>query len=170
MPATLPIGISFNLPSEEWVSADPDAAGLADAAFVAFRAAPGDYAPVLSVAGGYRDDPATLVDIGDEAVRVRRAEVGPTAQVILREEAESGQSPGLLQILRFQLAYGQRTFSLNQAQVVLAVNAQDGGSRRRVVLILAMTCEEEQLSALLPEFRAFVESIVPVNPDTPHAN
>ncbi|PID54280.1 MAG: hypothetical protein CSA58_10075 [Micrococcales bacterium] len=123
MPATLPIPITFELPSPDWAPRDPDAAGVRNAAFLAVREVPGDYAPVLSIAGDFRDDAATLEDIADEALQLRTAEVGGPVRVLHRALVGSAKVPALLHVLGFDLTAAGRSFALVQAQVFMAVPA-----------------------------------------------
>ncbi len=165
MPTTLPVPISFTLPNEHWRPVDPEALGVTNAAFLAVRAENDGvgYSPTLTVSGGLRTDPASLDDIGDEAVGVFATEA-TEVELVTRRDYGSPEAPGLLQVVGGTLTVEQRTFDLRQAHVLIAMtDVRD--AQRRVVVKVVLSTTFGQFQACLPDLQDFVATLHPEQPD-----
>ena len=168
MPTTLPVPIVFRLPNEHWQPADPEALGVTNAAFLAIRREHegDDYAPTLTVSGGLRTDPATMDEIGDEAVAVF-AQQAADVELVTRRDYGSAEAPGLLQVVGGTLFAGERRYDLRQAHVLIGMSDVED-SERRVVVKIVLSTTYAQFDTYLPELQEFVASLHPEQrPDGP---
>lgn len=159
MSTTLPVPLRFALPGEEWTPVVPEELGVTNAAFLAVRRGlPGDYDPTITVSGGWRDDDATLEQIGDESLRKLRMEGATEVELLQRRVTESEHAPAVTQAIGAVVAVDGRTFDLRQAQVVQGlVDVHDPA--RRVVNIYTLTCTYAQWEDMVREFQRFMASV-----------
>ncbi len=142
---TLPLG--FDIP-DGWTPVEPGDSGVV---FVAVHPEPGEeFTPNLTVSVRQRPDPASIVDIADEAVeRLGRSLAG--LDVLSRREVGSGDAPGVTQLLRMRTGEG---VELMQTQVHLTVPGPE-----RVVLELVCTASPAAARRLAGSFEQFVGSV-----------
>ena len=154
----LPVPLHFRLPGREWEPRDPGDLGVANAAFLAVRAdVPGGYTPTISISGDHRDDGATLERIADEGlVALEREADGVRLEE--RRQIGGGHAPGVTQLVACTITVEGTELDLRQCQVVLDLHDVED-ARRRVVVVLSLTCLLEQTPAMLPEFQALVRSV-----------
>lgn len=158
MTIDLPIEVHFTLPGPQWVSIDPDSAGVSDAAFLAMRQeTPGDYTPLLSLGGALRLDPSTMTEIADESLALL-ARQGTDVELVHRRVTESEHAPAVSQMLGATVTVEGRTYDVRQVQALQGV-VDVRWPGRRVVLIHTLTCTYAQHRDLLPEFAAYLESV-----------
>ncbi|MFH9088409.1 hypothetical protein [Streptomyces sp. NPDC017673] len=162
MTGTLPVKISFSLP-DGWRSAPPDEVGAPDAAFVALHPASIDgFTANITIAGGMRNDSATMRQIADESVR----RLGQAGSVEVTKQEEVGtpdipgltDSPGVVQNLRLSTTLHGAPLELVQSQVYLGLEDVNRPSQRAVIE-LVLTAKPEQLAAVLDDFKQFVRSV-----------
>ncbi|GGW19988.1 hypothetical protein GCM10018980_26670 [Streptomyces capoamus] len=162
MTATLPVKISFSLP-DGWRSAPPDEVGAPDAAFVALHPASIDgFTANITIAGGMRNDSATMRQIADESVR----RLGQAGAVEVTKQEEVGtpdipgltDAPGVVQNLRLATTLHGEPLELVQSQVYLGLEDVDRPSQRAVIE-LVLTAKPEQLAEVLDDFKQFVRSV-----------
>lgn len=141
---TLPLG--FDIP-DGWTAVEPGDSG---AVFVAVHPEPGeDFTPNITLSVQQRPDPASIVDIADEAVeRLGRSLAG--LDVLSRREIE-GAAPSVTQLLRLRTGEGTE---LIQTQVHLTVPGAE-----RVVLEIACTASPAVARRLSGSFERFVGSV-----------
>lgn len=141
---TLPLG--FDIP-DGWTAVEPGDSG---AVFVAVHPEPGeDFTPNITLSVQQRPDPASIVDIAEEAVeRLGRSLAG--LDVLSRREIE-GAAPGVTQLLRLRTGEGTE---LIQTQVHLTVPGAE-----RVVLEIACTAAPAVARRLAGSFERFVGSV-----------
>jgi hypothetical protein len=159
MTTTLPVPVDFALPGAAWEAVRPEALGVTNAAFLAVRRdTPGDYTPTITVSGDWREDGASLEQIGDESLVKLQREGLTDVELLKRKEVESEHAPALTQSLGGLLSVEGRTHDLRQAQAIHAlVDVHDPG--RRVVLVFTLTCTFAQWEAMGPEFQRFMASV-----------
>ncbi len=154
----LPVPVSFRLPSAQWEAVEPSSLGVANAEFLAVRRDTDPaYAPTISVSGGWRTDPATLDDIGDESWEKLRRETGG-AELLRRRDLGSERAPAVLQELGASALIEGRAFDLRQVQAIYGILDVDEPGRR-VVVIHTLTCTAAQLSTVGPEFTAYLATL-----------
>lgn len=160
----LPIPLEFRLPSEEWTSQDPDALGVPTAAFLALRGGPGTeaYSPVLTISGGWREDGASLEQIGDESLGVLGAQA-TEVRLLERSHHGSSRAPAITQLLAATATIDGRTLQMRQGQAVTAMVDVSQPSRA-IVLLYTVTCTEDQLAFVGREFQEFMSTVRPVAP------
>ncbi|MFC6285504.1 hypothetical protein ACFP3Q_06185 [Nocardioides sp. GCM10027113] len=160
----LPIPVELRLPSAAWSRRDPDAHGVPTAAFLALRESGdnSDYAPVLTVSGGWHEHGVDLDRIGDESLDVLAAQASDV-RLLERSRHGSDRAPGLTQLLAATATVDGRTHQLRQGQVLTAL-VDVGRPSRAIVLLYTLTCTEEQLPVAGREFQQFVAAATPVAP------
>ena len=141
---TLPLG--FDIP-DGWTAVEPGDSG---AVFVAVQPEPGEeFTPNITLSVQQRPDPASIVDIAEEAVeRLGRSLAG--LDVLSRREID-GDAPGVTQLLRLRTSEGTE---LIQTQVHLTVPGPTPADR--LVLELACTAAPATARRLSPGFQRFV--------------
>jgi hypothetical protein len=160
----LPVPVEFRLPSDDWTPHDPDALGVPTAAFLALRGGAGteDYSPVLTISGGWREDGASLEQIGDESLDVLAAQAGDVT-LVERSRHGSDRAPALTQLMSATATVNGRRLSMRQGQVVTAM-VDVGHPSRAVVVLYTVTCTEEQFPVVGREFQEFMATVRPVAP------
>jgi 6,7-dimethyl-8-ribityllumazine synthase len=156
---TLPVPVRFELPDERWEPVAPESLGVENAAFLAVRrGASEDYAPTITVSGGWRNDDATLEQIADESVDSLRAQGATEVELVKRTRVESEHAPAVVQSLGALAQAEGRTFDLRQAQTIMGlVDVDDPG--QRAVVILTLTCAFAQFAEIGREFQEFMASV-----------
>lgn len=148
---SLPLG--FDVP-DGWVPVDPERAGAPGAVFVAVRPdTGGGFTPNITVGVRHRPDPATIVQIADEAVE-RLGRSMAALDVLSRQDVGEPPEEGVAQVLRIVSPDGQE---LVQSQVHLTV-AGAHGRQDRVVVEIACTSTPDQAPPIVAEFQRFVSS------------
>ncbi len=163
---TLPVPLEFELPGPDWEPVAPDSLGVENAAFLAVRRNLGAvYSPTLTISGALRPDPATLVDIADEAVALLRAQARDV-EVLKRDEIPSDHAPAVTQLssavadvdgLELRMRHGQAIFGY--------VDVDD--PTKRVVVIHTITCTEAQFPLVREEFQAYLRTVRVLPPEPP---
>lgn len=160
----LPVPVEFRLPGPEWTSHDPDALGVPTAAFLARRTPVGSetYAPVLTISGGWREDDATVDEVGEESLRVL-ADQASDVRLLERSRHGSGRAPALTQLMAGTAVVDGRSLEMRQGQVVAAM-VDVAHPERAIVLLYTVTCTADQLDVVGREFQQFMSTVRPVAP------
>ncbi|GAB2870215.1 hypothetical protein [Nocardioides pacificus] len=159
----LPVPIRFELPGPDWEAVAPESVGVENAAFLAMRRNTGDdYTPSITIRGGWRPDPVTLVDIADETVAEVRAQAGD-AELVRRQELGTEHAPAVNQVIGTVVSIDGRTHDLRQLQTITGLVDVDD-PRKRIVLVYTLTCTYAQFEAIGREFQDFMRT-VRVSPD-----
>lgn len=156
--ATLPVPLRFELPNPDWTPADPTSLGVGNAAFLAVRRNLSDeYAPVITISGARRDDPATMDDIAEEWVDKLRRE-GDEVELVTRRDLGTDEAPAVVQVTGLTAVTDGRRHDLRQTQAIMGyVDADDPG--KRVVVVHTLTCTFGQFDQMTQEFRQYLASI-----------
>ncbi|KID31095.1 hypothetical protein HQ32_01782 [Prauserella sp. Am3] len=159
MAATLPVPIEFSLP-DGWTSADPDEVNAGEVAFIAFsRAAAGDrFAANITINSEVCTEFDGLVSVADGLVEKLGAAAGEIKRG-KRDESTTSNGPVLAQVVRFPLSLpsGERV-SVVQYQVLMALQSSNS-DRSSVVLHFTLSALPDRFVQLLPDFRAFIETV-----------
>ena len=168
-----PVPLRFELPSPQWVPADPERAGVANALFFAVRRTEGDeggeavpdsYTPSLSVSGGWRAPGTVLAEVADESLDLLRRQGLADVELVRRRAVESEHAPVIAQTLGMSATVDGRTWDVRQQQALFGY--LDLSSRRLAVVLHTLTCSYAQEPELMDEWRSYVASIeVGVDPE-----
>ncbi|MQY39237.1 hypothetical protein SRB17_72590 [Streptomyces sp. RB17] len=168
MTTTLPVKISFSLP-DGWQAAPPDEVGAPGAAFVALHPASIDgFTANISIAGGMRNDSATMWQIADESVQ-RLGQAG-TVEVLKKTEVGTPDIPGLtdapgvVQNLLLHTTLRGEPLELFQSQVYLGMEDVKNPANRAVIE-LVLTAKPTQIDAVLEDFKTFLRTVRPAEED-----
>lgn len=155
---TLPVPVTFRLPGPDWQAVAPESLGVQNAEFLAVRRnTDPDYAPTITVSGGWRTDPATLDQIGDESLARLRQEASEV-ELLRRRDLGSPAAPAVLQEIGFTAAAEGHSFDLRQVEAIFGL-LDVADQARRVVVIHTLTCTYGQVDLVLPEFKAYLASL-----------
>ena len=164
MSATLPVPIRFALPGPEWQPVPPESLGVRNAAFLAVRPDPQTgYAPIISISGAWREDPATLEEIAEESLALLRAQA-EEVELVKRTRVGSDAAPAVTQSMGAVAVVEGVRRDLRQAQVLAAYLDVDD-PRRRAVVIYTLTCTYAQFPTMGREFQQFMASVELVAPE-----
>lgn len=152
-----PFPVQFEMPNDEWVQSDPSELGVTNAAFVAVRRGFRDgYAPVLTISGGWRTDPATFQQIADESLEVL-AEDATDVELVKRTEVGTERAPAIAQSLAGTVTYEGRRLDIRRFQAITGlVDVND--PIRRFVIIYSLTCLYRQSEQMKDEFQEFMRT------------
>ena len=160
----LPVPVEFRLP-DGWEPVRPEEWGVENAAFMAVRRdAPGDYVPILSIAGDWRLDYVTLDTIADESVSLAAAQAS-SVEILDRKHIGSEEAPAILQLLGVEASVDGRDWQLRQGQVLSGLVDVDN-PEKRVVVIYTVTCSADQFDVVGREFQEFMSTVRPAQPGT----
>jgi hypothetical protein len=159
MATQLPVPIEFTLP-EQWRPADPDQVDAADAAFVALRPEPvSDFVANITISGELDASAKPLTAFADESLE-RLREKAPDVTLTKRTEVGSEQAPGLTQVTALTTDVNGTPRSLVQIHVFLAMPDGDDPAKRAIIE-LVLTSAEDEVAAVVGDFRDFVGSVAP---------
>lgn len=159
MATTLPVGINFRLP-DGWQAAPPDEVGEPDMAFVAIHPAAGAN---ITISGALRPGATPLTEAAEESLTDLRRSCS-VVQVVERRELDPSGPDGLTQVLKLGLDRDGTTARLVQVQVFLAfADIHDPG--RRAMVRFALTTTPDRFDGPVDDFRDFIRTIRPADPE-----
>ena len=159
---TLPVPVTFELPSGSWRAVDPASIGVVNAAFAALRETDDDsgFTPVLTISGGVRADSLSLEEIADESLAVLASQ-GEEVELVQRQLHGDAAAPGLTQLLGCVATIDGQRYDIRQAQAIAAyIDVADPTAR--AVHLYTVTCTYGQFPVVGREFQQLMESLRPV--------
>lgn len=149
--------LTFAFPHEGWDVADAEELGVRGAEVVARRRGlGGDYVPVMTIARHVVAPGNDLTSLADDYGRSFASQVRDAHRVRRVETPAQSLTPGVSQVLKGSLEIEGRETALTQIDGFVGTRQPSG---EIATVALTVTCADEQLGVVGPEFGAMLTSL-----------